>query len=153
MFNLIIFLFNIPVFQNNLSFLYHWNGDNFKTMQHPTKREIWFLTLFVFPDLLLLLIRKQTQAPGALFLVQQLPNSVSSISLVPFPRTHALGKAQHFIRKGRKGEWENEKYHEEPTEMLNARYERERKVRKIKIIKKTRGKKPGNKHPKNKDHL
>lgn len=131
MFNLIIFLFHIPVLQNNLSFLYPRNGDfNFKTMKCPTKRETWFLILFIPPDLLLLLlIKKQTQAPGALLLVQPHPNSVSSIALVPLPQTHALGKAQHFLRKGRKREGENEKCHEEPTEMLDARYERERKVR------------------------
>lgn len=98
-------------------------------MKWPTKREIWFLILFIPPDQLLLLVKKQTQAPGALFLVQPHPNSVSSIALVPLPQTHALGKAQHFLRKGRKREGENKKCHEEPAEMLDARYKRERKVR------------------------
>lgn len=101
-------------------------GTILKPWKSPSKREICFLILLTPPDLLLLLIKKQAQAPGALLLVQPHPNSVSSIALVPLPETHALGKAQHFLRKGRKREGENEKCHEEPTGMLNARYERER---------------------------
>lgn len=80
-----------------LSFLSPWNGENFKTMKCPTKRETWFLVLFIPPDLQLLLIKKQTQTPRALLLLQPHTNSVSSIALVPLPQTHALGDAQHFL--------------------------------------------------------
>lgn len=78
------------------------------------------------PKSTLLLIKK---TPSALLLVQPHTNSVSSIALVPLPQTHALGNALHFLLTGRKREGENEKCQEEPTEILDARHQRERNVK------------------------
>lgn len=49
-----------------LSFLSPLNGENFKTMTYLTKWEIWFLVLFILPELLLLLIKKQTETPRSI---------------------------------------------------------------------------------------